>query len=233
MYPEESIQGITDHRQWWEEDDGKTSCRGRLCHAFVPYVFQTPLTLTPVGRPNPTEHHEVDAKIEQIRIGQRNRLRMLPVAALPLAGEKELYTVYKAKTRPCLILGDSWCDLPAEMCQKGRPIFQKTSTVIVAPYFGVSQDGTRAGFPPEFVDRVRRGMYPQFFWDVLPHSKKESFLFFAHAQPIGKHHDSLDLTKFKLSASALTIIDEWLAWYFTGNMPIDGLLYDARELLLL
>jgi len=215
MYPEESVQNLCS--SWWEEDDGKTICPGRLCRSFVPYVTQTPLTLIPEGRPNSIEHNIAEASLEQMRIGQRRRLNLLPVAALPLnAGE--LYAVYKAKRRPCLILGDSWKELDQKLA-KGRPIFQKTPVVTVAPFFGVEQDGSRAGFPPLFVERIRGLMYPQFFWDVLPHNGKESIMFFAHMQPVGRHHDSVELTNYKLSKEAFSLVSEWVSWYTTGQMP--------------
>lgn len=231
-FPEESIQGLAALPQWWEQDEGKTFCRGRLCTAFIPFVVQTPLTLEPVGRPQPTEHHEVDATITPLRIGQSRRMKALPVAAFPLDGNNDLYTVYKAKSRPCLIIGDGCKDFPAELCA-GRPGWQKADTVIVAPYFGVAQDGSRAGFPQPFVDRVVRCEFPQYFWDILPHTGKESLLNFMQSQPIGKHHDSIARTKYKLSDLALAVIDEWILWSFTGNPPTtDGPLSEARELLL-
>lgn len=159
-------------------------------------------------------------------------MKVLPVAALPLDGANDLYTVYKAKKRPCLILGDGCADLPPELC-RDRPSWQVAHTVIVAPYFGVELSGGRAGFPVPFVERVRNCEFPQFFWDILPHTGKESMLYFMQAQPIGKHLDSIECTSFKLSAQALCIIDEWMTWSFTGKDPdLEGFLFKARDLLL-
>lgn len=230
-YPNETIQGLVDPSPWWERDDKKTICRGRLCRAFVPFVSQTPLTLEPVGRPQPTNHQEANARLKPLQINETKRMKMLPVAAMPLNGN-ELYTVYKAKKRPCLILGDGCSDLPKHLCE-GRPSWQVAHTVLVAPYFGVEQDGGRAGFPPPFVERVKHCEFPQFFWDVLPHSGKESMLYLMQAQPIGKHFDSIECLPFTLSAKALCVIDEWMGWAFTGNDPDPyGFLFGARELLM-
>lgn len=231
-YPDETIQGLSSASSWWLKDESNRICRGRLCSAFIPFVTQKPYTLEPVGRPQPTIHNEANAKIAPLDINQTRRMKALPVAAMPLYGDKDLYTVYTSKKRPCLILGDGCAELPKEI-RRDRPSWQTAHTVIVAPYFGIEQGVGRAGFPAPFVDRVKQCEFPQFFWDILPHNSKESMLFFMQAQPIGKHLDSIELSPYKLSPEALCVIDEWLSWSFTGNPPDEeGFLFEARNLLL-
>lgn len=86
--------------------------------------------------------------------------------------------------------------------------------------------GKRAGFNPEFVRRVRRGIYPQFMWDTLPvgGSTAESILRLDHVQPIGRHHDSIEFTPYRLSEDALSILDEWLRWLIKGDFEEDSIL---------
>ena len=90
--------------------------------------------------------------------------------------------------------------------------------VSIAPFYGVEQKG-RAGYNPEFVERIKHATYPQFMWDILPHTENESMLRFDQLQPLGIHHQSYSHTGYKLSEEALNLIDEWLYWYING---IDG-----------
>ncbi|MDM8526414.1 hypothetical protein QUF80_23805 [Desulfococcaceae bacterium HSG8] len=45
-----------------------------------------------------------------------------------------------------------------------------------------------------------------------------------HIQPVGKHRDATELTKYRLSEDALTIFDEWLRWLIYGDFTEDSLL---------
>ena len=85
----------------------------------------------------------------------------LPVAAMALHDD-ELWTAYRAKKRPCLVLVS---DVPAvdNKLRRGMPKRSTAPTVIVAPYYGSDRDGTRAGYNPELVERIRHAEYPQFF----------------------------------------------------------------------
>jgi len=56
MYPDDSIQGVLSPTPWWEMDSNRDYKRGRLVKFFAPHVDQTPFTLIPVGRDEPTEH---------------------------------------------------------------------------------------------------------------------------------------------------------------------------------
>ena len=46
--------------------------------------------------------------------------------------------------------------------------WQHRRALLVAPYYGVQADGTRAGWNPEFVSRIQRAEYSQYVWDRLP-----------------------------------------------------------------
>ncbi len=67
-------------------------------------------------------------------------------------------------------------------------------------------------------------------WDMLPlPGKDESVLRMDHIQPVGRHHDSIELTDYRLGDDAMLIIDEWLTWIFTGQLFEDGMLNEIRK----
>jgi hypothetical protein len=227
-YPDISIQSTIIPSSWWVEDESKDLKRGRLIFAFLPHVDQIPNKLTPIGRTEGTLHDKITYRIEPLRIKQCQPHITLPVAAMP-SYPGEAYIVQRAKRRPCLVLGNGGIPLPKEMFQ-GRPGWQVSPIILVAPYYGATQDGTRAGFPSLFLDRVRRCEYPQFMTDLLPiGSTGESVLYLNHIQPLGKHHDSIDLTKFCLGDDALAVLDEWVTWIITGLLLKNGLIDTARQ----
>ncbi len=226
-YPEISIQSAISPSPWWIEAESADLQRGRLIRAFLTHVDQIPYTLIPIGRAQATEHREVTVRIEPLRIKQSQHNITLPVAGMPpYPGEVRI--VQRAKRRPALILGEGGFLLPKEMTQ-GRPGWQVSPTILVAPYYGGEQDGTRAGFPPPFLDRVRRCEFPQFMYELLPIGTEESLLYLNHIQPIGKHHDSIEITKFRLSEDAMAILDEWITWITTGLLPKNGLIFPVRQ----
>ena len=58
---------------------------------------------------------------------------------------------------------------------------------------------------------------------------EESILRLDHIQPIGKHHESIELTDYRLGEEALDIIDEWITWLITGKLVKDGYVDMARK----
>lgn len=108
--------------------------------------------------------------------------------------------------------------------------YQTALTILVAPFVGVDQKGTRGGYNPEFVEHIRCCEYPQFIYDKLPlGSVDESLLRLDQLQPIGKNHDSIECTKYCLSEAAMEIVDEWIIWILTGMLPANGIINDVRK----
>jgi len=226
-YPEISIQSAISPSPWWIKAESKDLQRGRLIWAFLPHIDQIPYTLIPIGRAQAAEHKEVTVRIEPLRVKQPQHHLTLPVAGIPhYPGEVRI--VQRAKKRPALIVGEGGLPLPKEMAQ-GRPGWQISPTILVAPYYGGEQYGTRAGFPPPSLDRVRRCEFPQFVYELLPIGTGESLLYLNHIQSIGKHHDSIEFTKFCLSEDAIAILDEWIMWITTGLLPKNGLIFPVRQ----
>lgn len=224
-HPKDSIPGILP-ATWWEHDTSKTLKRGRLLHAFVPITSLVPMTLQAQGRATPTAHENALFKLVPMRASQPPPAPRLPVAALPqIPGEVK--AVYRAKRRPMLLMSTGGHDLPQEVTRNLG--WQASAALLAAPYFGADPDGTRAGWPAEFVQRIGRGEYPQYAYDRLPiGGPKESILRLDQLQPIGRHHDSYELTEYCLSADAMEVIDSWLVWLFTGTLDAKSLLAIMR-----
>ena len=229
MYPDDSIQGLVG--EWWVENKARDFRRGRLVFAYLPHVSQIPNELIIRGRKDPLAHDTCEFEIRPLRISERRPAVSLPVAAMPpYSGER--YGVYRVKRRPAIVVCSGGQDIPEELRQ-GSPRYQTAPSVLVIPAYGVDRDGSRSGYPNELVRRIRRCEYPQYLWDKLPiRLIGESILRFDHLQPVGQHHQSLEFTDYVLSPDALLIVDEWLTWLITGELPANGILGDLREDLL-
>lgn len=187
----------------------------------------TPKTLVAEARSTPTAHDRALFKLEPMRVRAPPRAPTIPVAALP-ARAGEVHGVYRTKKRPALVLSTGGQDLPPEV--ERNLGWQVARAVLVAPYYGADPSEKRAGWPEEFVKRISRAEYPQYAYDKLPlPGATESILRLDHLQPVGRHHDSYDLTPFVLSDDALMVLDEWLVWLVTGALRPDGVLHMLRE----
>lgn len=143
----------------------------------------------------------------------------------------EVQTVYRAKKRPCLVIGCGGVPVNTELVKRS-PKRSTAKTTLVAPYYGVDRTGgRRAGYNPDFVERVRHGTYPQFFWDRLPisGSPEGSILRLDHLQPVGTHSLSYEFSGHTIGAEAMEVIDEILRWLIWGGVDKDGLFAQWRE----
>jgi len=227
-YPDISIQSIVSATNWWLKDEGKTYRKGRLIFAFLPHVHQVPYTAIPIGREEPTLHKTCKLRIEPLSIKKKHPTIPLPVAGMPTY-QNEVWTFYRAKRRPALIVSEGWLKVERKL-RAGYPKSQTKPTLLVAPYYGAHGEGKRAGVKKEFLERIRRCEYPQLMSDLLPiPGGEESILRFDHIQPIGKHHDSLELSPFYLGDDAVEVIDEWITWVTTGKLIKDGWLDQTRK----
>ncbi|MDP2851832.1 MAG: hypothetical protein Q8O23_00330, partial [Gallionella sp.] len=155
----------------------------------------------------------------------------LPVAAMPHS-DGEVWAAYRAKKRPCLVIGSNNPAVDQALTQ-GMPTNSTAPTVLVAPYYGVDKDSRRAGYQPDFVERVRHCEYPQFVWDRLPigGGPDESILRLDHLQPIGALNNSYKLSEFKLSDAALEIIRSGIGRDVMHQLRAEGLHHGMLPLL--
>ena len=227
-YPEKSIQNILDPTPWWVKDTSKEVHRGRLIWAFIPYIDQIPYTVIPRVRTQATVHDKAELVIEPLRTNQIRSQADLPVAGMPIH-PGEVRIVSRAKKRPVLIISEGG-EPVAKSLILGKPKRQTALTILVAPFAGGDQDATRAGYSPEFLEHARCCEYPQFIYDKLPLGRvNESVLRLDHLQPIGKHHDSIEITDYCLSEVAMDIVDEYVTWIITGMLPANGIINDVRK----
>jgi len=233
MYPDDCIQSaIADPSRWWVKQSDSQICKGSLIHAFVPYIDETPYTFEPVGRTDPRSHTTAEIKVAPLAVNQPLKQTQLPVAAMTLH-HGEIWAAYKAKRRPCLVLGSVSVPAVDKSLMRGKPNRSTAPTMLIAPYYGATDDGSRAGYTSAFVERVRHCEYPQFMWDSLPipGGTAESIMRIDHLQPIGRHYKSYNLLGYKLSEEALTVIDEIITWYLWGGVPKNGTIASYRELI--
>lgn len=230
MYPEVCIQSIIHPEDWWVSDEKPVLRRGALVVAFVPHIDQVPYTFEPIGRTKADEHGVADVRVAPLRVGQPLKRTDLPVSAMPLYNG-EVWAAYRAKKRPCLVLGALNPTIDKKLV-RGTPNKSTAPTILVAPFYGAGRDGKRAGYPAVFVERVQQCEYPQFVWDCVPYSDRnpmESILRLDHLQPIGAHSNSYKLTRFRLSESAIEVMDELLCWLIWDGVPDDSLIALYRQ----
>ncbi len=229
MAPEDSVQYAVD--PWWVRDSRGSPDRGRLLRAFVPYPEQEPRRLVIEGRSEPREHDRARYRIEPFRIGTPLPPAGLPVAGLPQAPGEE-YFALKGKVRPVVVISEGGAAIAGEL-RTGSARWQTAPTVLVAPFYGVDRDGTRGGWKPEFVQRIRRAEYPQYLWDSLPSGGVvESILRLDHIFPIARNPAAFHVTDHRLSPDALGILDQWIQWLTTGTLAGEALLAFIRAQLL-
>ena len=229
MYPEDCVQSIIGSGDWWIEAKEKALCRGALVFAFAPHVDQVPYTFGPLGRKEADHHGSAKVKVAPLRVNQPLKRTDLPVAAMPLHSG-EVWAAYRAKKRPCLVIGSGSMSVDQKLTT-GMAKHNTAPTILAAPYYSAIRDGKRGGYKPALLERIRHCEYPQFLWDYLPMSKQshESILRLDHLQPIGAHHDSYQLTEYKLSGGALEVVDELLQWLIRGGVHQDSLIAMYRE----
>lgn len=224
-YPDDSIQSVLEH--WWDKDDTYDFRRGRLIRTFIPHVGQVPYTIEAQGRSEPTDHKHAYVRIAPLDLKRTFKKPLLPVAAMPGFGN-EFRLLYRAKKRPALIISEGG---PQVEKTRGKPGWQFAPTVLVAPFYGADENEKRSGFPSEFVKRVRRCEYPQYFWDILPiaGSTVESIMRLDHIQPVGRHYKSIEITKYCLNEDAQLVMDEWFIWLAKGYLYEKSFLAEYKK----
>jgi len=219
-YPEDCLQQIIDDPEgWWIPHGESRAVKGSLIHAFIPHVDQLPYTFTMKGRTQPTVHDKADIVVAPLKVDQPLKQLVLPVAAMPL-NKGEVWGAYRAKRRPCLVIkGPAAAVDPA--LTRGMPKSSSAPTMLVAPYYGVDRDGSRAGFSPSFVERIKHCEYPQFVWDRLPitGATDASILRLDQLQPIGAHRHSFKVLPFKMGEDAFRVIEDLLQWLIFERLP--------------
>jgi hypothetical protein len=231
MAPEDSIQHYVT--PWWVDAREQALRRGRLLKTLVPFPEQATYVLHPEARKDATDHSSASVIIEPYGPTTTSRTKSLPVAALPeWPGTR--FIISRGRVRPVLVLTEAG-PVPAKSLVSGVAPYQVRPTVLVAPFFGADQDGTRSGLPASFRDRIRHAEYPQYVWDELPlGAVRESYLRLDQVFPMGTDPAAFQFTDYSLSRESLQVIDEWFDWLRSGDPapPDDSVLgYLRTELM--
>ena len=206
--------------------------KGRLVRTVVAYPEMKPHRLIPEGRgDDPRDHSRALFRLDQFRMGDAYPVGgTLPVAALPVRPGEDLL-VHRGKMRPCVVISTGGVIVDAQL-RAGSQRWQSNPAVLLAPYYGADADGTRVGWPAEFVDRIRHCEYPQYAWDRLPiGGVQNSILRLDNLFVVGADPSNYELQPFGLLDEAIRVLDEQVQWLVTNNLPDDSLLASARQIL--
>jgi hypothetical protein len=227
-FPDDCVQSVC--ATWWIADSTQGLCRGRLIRTFIPHIDQQPHVLSAQGRASATAHGQALFSMAPFNMKSPPPQPALPVAAITHpAGERQF--VYRGKVRPALVLALEADDIERQLVS-GAARWQTAKTILVAPYYGADQGGTRGGWSPLFVQRIRRAYYPQYMCDRLPiGGSEESIMRFDQVQAIGPDRPAIEILPWKLSDEALSFVDEWLTWYVRRELLEGGPLHLVREML--
>lgn len=233
-WPEISLQGLTDGDWWVREPSGQLRA-GLLVWAHLPHVDLIPHRLWVDERFASRVHDRFEGRIEATSVREPRSTRTLPVAGL-VDFPGEIYSVHRSKRRPAVVLTSPGEELPVKF-RLGKGKWQVARTALVAPGYGVAENGTRAGWTAEFVARIQSVEYPQYHWDHLPSDLSKdgygSIFRLDHAQPIGAHQHSYEPTGWALSPAALFRLRTVFDWLLSGGpTPIDAILAGDREVLM-
>jgi hypothetical protein len=157
-FPDDSVQSLCS--SWWIHDPDLKLRRGRLIRTFIPHIDQDPYVLITQGRAVATAHSSAQFAMAPFNLRSPPPQPSIPVAALTHpTGERQF--VYRGKIRPALVLALEADEIERQLVSASAR-WQTVKTIMVAPYYGADPGGTRGGWSPIFVQRIRRAFYPQY-----------------------------------------------------------------------
>lgn len=228
---EDSLEAFLE--PFWIKDDGKTLCRGRMIQAVLPHAMPEQAWLEVEGRQSPTDHTKALYSVKSpLRFADaKNAARRgegLPVAALSQY-QNEVYLVQRAKVRWALVMGVEIPEIPKALRQ-GETSRWTQPTIVVAPSYGTGEGKSAPG--PEFLKRIRRCEYPNYFFLSIPGQTQHSVVRLDQMQPIGRHYQNYRISEYRLSDDVLLVLDQWMQWLLSGAIAEDELLETLRDGLL-
>ena len=227
-YPQDSIQFLAN--AWWQPSETETIQRGSLVWAYIPFFSQIPVEIVS-DRAQPEIHETAHLQARPLYANDRRpTMSSLPVAGLPRLEGADCYLAFRAKKRPCLVVGSVQKDQLPESITRGMTKSHGHAFTLITPYYSVEQKG-RAGYTMEAAERIRHAGLNSLFWDILPFGDgHESILRLDQTQPLGLHHQVCEPAKFALSPEALEIVDQWLGWMLHESPP--KIITDFRDLVI-
>lgn len=221
---------------WWERKSGQPVGFGSLIEVFVHHMDKLPIQLIPEGRTQATDHTRANFKAMPYSIRRHLQRTPVPIAALP-HNPGESYIALRGKVRPALVLGADFTPISQEDRQRHRE-WQVSPVYLVAPFYGVEQTEKRSGFDPEFIERVQKAFYKQFLWDELPgdalelctaKTREGSLIRLDHLVPVGTDPGFYRNTGYRLNDDGRRLLNEWLEWFWFGDMKAESFLLLFRS----
>lgn len=240
-YPQDAIQRLysSGDSPWWirkPKSAVEEVERWDLLVSLVPYLGDVPQRAL-FTRAEPTEHTKLEGNVAPFHIDRHKPVQDddLPAAAFPDGA-----FIYPGKVRPVVVVGHVHGG--PNRATRGSANSVTKPALSVAPYYGADQAGSRAGFPLEFISRIRHAQYAQFFWDHLPsglphvgRSECSSVLRMDQIFPIYRNRDkdvaAWSPSGWTLSEQARSVLEEWLFWQVRGGIPSEGIIDTFRTIL--
>jgi hypothetical protein len=197
---------------------------GQICFTHVLYSYEH----RELWRPDGYDGTQTMADLfkRQAAGGDAYRKR-LPLVSPKLETDEE-FPVVRAKRRPVVVVRGSPVDIQVASLQGGSKINWPLTTVL--PIFSLVRKDESAKFPTEFVERLMKLEYPEFFF--LPECpgvlSRDSFARLSRMTPA--HPSHLVPSQWKLSDEAIEILLGNSRFSFGG--PYEGKYAVAREMLL-
>lgn len=240
-YPLDAIQSYftSETEQWWVKKPKASEAlpeRWDLLVSLVPQLGEVPYRAY-LTRLEPENHIHLKAEVTAFHIDHHKPAQDsdLPAAAFPDGA-----FIYGGKVRPVLVV--SHVHQSPNRVLRGSARAVTKPSFLVAPYYGAEPDGTRAGFPHEFITRIRQAHYSQFFWDHLPsglpnvnRTECSSILRLDQVFPIYRTRE-VDVaawasTGWTLAPKARKVLEEWMQWGFQGGVKAEGAINTFRTIL--
>lgn len=210
---------------------------GQIVWAPVPNLEATPMVIE-AERPIPTSHGAARARFTPLddKHFSRKKIYKLPILSLHL-GETEELLAFRAKKRPCVIVGTS-STLLQDAAEKAVPEHHREERVVVAPIYDLSSEEDPKGFDTVMATRVRHLLYRQFFpiasWTETRTgvqgalSLREGILRFDRLQFIFPAPPALVPWPLALTEEVMELLHAWLHHYF--HAPQSETLREVVEL---
>jgi hypothetical protein len=201
-------------------DFRKTPVAGQVCVASINYTYENQILWRPDGYDGTQTTADV---FRQHAAGQDayNRPKALITPKLEI---NEEFPVVRAKRRPAILLR------PAPLKPTGTPSKQFPELALVLPMYSVADPAGNARHTNDFLVRVRRLEFPEFFFLTQEGAaiQKDSLLPIFRLTNVFQAH--LDLFQWKLVDPVLRILQGQVRFALTGDYA--GEYQNAREMLL-
>lgn len=197
--------------------------KGQIVLTYFLYGYEN----LEVWRPARLDDSKTIARTFEICSSPGDKFKRRIPLSVPRLSLREEFIVVKAKLRPAVVIALPPAKIPIKDIRGGGKM--NLDLILLAPLFTIEDDYGKAKYPEEFVNRVRRLMYPHLFF--LPEHEqlniKHSLCRFDRISPAYLTH--LEPEDLCLTGEASDVFFSQLQCYLSDN--IEGDYKSAYELL--